>query len=111
MDLNGAARETVGETITHLSLPRKSGAVIPEFSAVAPLLSRTDILANMVPQFLGEDVERYGLQALDPPAPLPSLKLRFFWSRHSDDDPAATWIRSIVFESYNSFVERNQMQA
>lgn len=64
------------------------------------------------------DMETYGPRALSPQTRLKPVRTRFFWSSRLANDPASTWIRRIVLETYSALqeeadrmVERNLLTA
>jgi DNA-binding transcriptional LysR family regulator len=79
---------------------RTVAARVLNFSAVAPLLARTDLLATLPVVVLHEALELYGLCALPPPFPVKAMPHRFVWSQRLGNDPAVRWIRSIVSECF-----------
>jgi DNA-binding transcriptional LysR family regulator len=78
------------------------GALISEFSSLGPLLANSDLIGTFPRMLLAWDMERYGLQPLAPPIPLPPFRARFFWSSRLDGDPANQWIRGIVLRIYRN---------
>ncbi len=95
-----AARQTVGAAIQREGMERKVGAHVPEFSALAPLLARTNMLGTTVKPFLAQDIETYGLIAVRAPVDLPDITFRFFWSARLSTDPGSQWLREIVIGAY-----------
>ncbi len=77
---------------------RKVAAWVPHFSAVAPLLARTDLLATLPAVVMVEFLDPFGLVALPTPFPLEPLRHRLVWSRRLAGDPAIGWIRAHVRE-------------
>ncbi len=104
--ISDAARQTVEERMAQMGVERRVGARIPEFSAIAPLLASTNMLANQVPIFMVDDIARYGLRILESPVALPDLTLRFVWSARLANEPGTRWLREIVMESFGRVVER-----
>jgi DNA-binding transcriptional LysR family regulator len=81
-------------------LARRIGARISEFAAVAPVLAATDYLGTFPVLLLAEDLDRFGLAALEPvvrPAP---FRMRFVWSARLDQDPGNRWLRGLVQAAY-----------
>ena len=79
---------------------RPIAARVLNFSAVAPLLARTDLLATLPVIVMHEALEQYGLRALPPPLPVKAMPHRFVWSQRLSNDPAARWIRGIIIECF-----------
>lgn len=104
--MSNAARQTVEDQIARDGLERRIGAHLPEFSGVAPLLSRTNMLGTSVQMFMVDDVRTYGLIAKCPPVDLPDITFRFFWSARLSQDPGSKWLRSIVIAAYETIHER-----
>ncbi|NNL35327.1 MAG: LysR family transcriptional regulator [Silicimonas sp.] len=105
--LSNAARQTVEERVARDGFERRIGAHLPEFSGVAPLLARTNMLGTSVPLFMADDVKTYGLIAKRPPLELPDIVFRFFWSARLAQDPANKWLRSIVIGAYETVHKRS----
>ena len=97
-----AARQTVTEQVERDGLNRRIGAHLPEFSGVAPLLARTNMLGTTVPLFMAEDQRTYGLIARRPPVDLSDITFRFFWSARLSQDPSSKWLRSVVMAAYET---------
>lgn len=104
--LSSAARETVEDRVARDGLQRHIGAHLPEFSGVAPLLARTDMLGTTVPPFIAEDMRTYGLIARRPPVDLPDITFRFFWSARLSQDPGGKWLRALVIDAYRAVHDR-----
>lgn len=101
-----AARQTVEDRVARDRLQRRIGAHLPEFSGVAPLLARTNMLGTTVQFFMVEDARTYGLIAKRPPVDLPELTFRFFWSARLSQDPGSKWLRSVVIDAYEAILDR-----
>ena len=100
-----AARETVQDAVAGKGLERRIGAHIPEFSGVAPVLARTNMLGTTVPLFMAGQAEAHGLVAKRPPVEVPDISFRFFWSARLSEDPGIRWLRSIVIGAYETVSE------
>lgn len=83
---------------------RRVGAWVPHFSAVAPLLARTDLLATLPLVVMADALERYGLIALPPPFPLPPMPHRLVWSSRLAGEPGLRWIRERVLRVFGEVV-------
>ena len=73
---------------------RTVGARVPQFSAVAPLLAHTDLLATLPIVVMHENLGRFGLCALPAPVPLAPMPHCLAWSQRLGNDPALRWIRA-----------------
>lgn len=104
--VSNAARQTVEDKVARDGLKRRIGANLPEFSGVAPLLARTNMLGTTVALFMVDDVRTYGLIAKRPPIDLPDITFRFFWSARVSQDPGLKWLRSVVIGAYEAVHER-----
>jgi DNA-binding transcriptional LysR family regulator len=87
-----ASQKTAGD--------RTIGAWVPHASSVAPLLLRTDLLATFPPILISEGLTTLGLCALEPPIPIPDMRMRFFWSFRLVNDPGSKWFRELVIDVF-----------
>lgn len=85
---------------TTVRAQRHVAARVLNFSAVAPLLARTDCVATLPVIVMHEALERFGLAALPPPFPVPSMPHRFIWSRRLTNDPALRWLRGLIVDAF-----------
>ena len=104
--MSNAARQTVEDRVARDGMERRIGAHLPEFSGVAPLLARTNMLGTTVQLFMVEDMPTYGLIAKRPPVDLPDITFRFFWSARLSQDPGSKWLRSVVIAAYETIHEK-----
>jgi len=79
---------------------RHVAARVLNFSAVAPLLARTDCVATLPAIVMHEALERFELRAVPPPFPVPPMPHRFVWSRRLTNDPALRWLRALVVDAF-----------
>lgn len=80
--------------------PRRIVAWVPHFSAVAPLLARTDLIATLPLMAMIDSLDRHGLVALPVPFAVEPMHHRLLWSRRLDADPAIAWIRSLLRDAF-----------
>lgn len=104
--MSNAARQTVEDQVARDGMERRIGAHLPEFSGVAPLLARTNMLGTTVQLFMVEDTRTYGLLAKRPPVDLPDITFRFFWSTRLSQDPGSKWLRSVVINAYEKIHDK-----
>ena len=79
---------------------RHVAARVLNFSAVAPLLARTDCVATLPAIVMHEALERFGLCAVPPPFAVPPMPHRFIWSERLTNDPALRWLRGLVVDAF-----------
>ena len=98
-------RSPVDETPLKPGAVRRIAARISEFSAVGPLVAESDLIVTLPALAMAWDLEAYGLVPLRPLMQIAPLRNRFFWSSRMANDPALTWIREIVLDSYRAAYE------
>ena len=74
-------------------LERTIAAWVPNFSAVAPILAGSDLLATLVTVAMNETVHAYRLDSREVPFPLPPLPHAMVWCGGRSRDPGLTWLR------------------
>jgi DNA-binding transcriptional LysR family regulator len=79
---------------------RHIAARVLNFSAVAPLLARTDCVATLPAIVMHDALERFGLCAVTPPFAVPSMPHRFVWSERLTNDPALRWLRGLLTDAF-----------
>ena len=92
-----------------MSSKRTVAARVLNFSAVPPLLARTDLLATLPAIAMDGALERFGLCALPPPIPLRPFPHRFIWSTRLANDPATQWIRTMLTQVFEGVVKRSDL--
>ena len=75
---------------------RRIAAWVPHFSAVAPLLARTNLLATLPVLVTYESLKRHRLVALRVPIPIEPMPHQLVWSRRLGNNPAIRWLRDHV---------------
>jgi DNA-binding transcriptional LysR family regulator len=83
-----------------LSDKRHIAARVLNFSAVAPLLARTDCVATLPAVVMHEALERFDLCAVPPPFAVPSMPHRFVWSERLTNEPASRWLRGLLVDAF-----------
>lgn len=92
----------VDSALDRHQLRRKIGATVPHFSQIPALVAQTNLLATMTPLVMGDEIERYGLRALEPPVEIKPAKFVVAWSFRQAADPANQWLRRIVKEHFDA---------
>jgi LysR family transcriptional regulator, mexEF-oprN operon transcriptional activator len=75
-------------------LARSIAGWVPNFSAVAPVLAGSDLLATLPELAMSETVHAYRLDSADVPFPLPDLPHAMVWCSGRSRDPGLDWLRS-----------------
>jgi DNA-binding transcriptional LysR family regulator len=89
---------------------RHVAARVLNFSAVAPLLARTDCVATLPVIVMHEALERYGLAAVPPPFAIAAMPHRFVWSERLTNDPAVRWLRGLLVEAFAAVLQESAAQ-
>jgi DNA-binding transcriptional LysR family regulator len=78
---------------------------VPNFSAVAPILAGSDLLATLPAVAMNETVHAYRLDSEEVPFPLPPLPHAMVWCSGRNRDPGLIWLRDrlrpIVKRNFN----------
>ena len=106
VQVGNTVQSPVNEAVTRATRKRKIAARLLNFTAVAPLLERTHLLATLPHTVMHEALERYGLRALPTPFAVKPLPHRIIWSRRLDGDPGNRWIRSILAQCFAEIAQR-----
>jgi DNA-binding transcriptional LysR family regulator len=75
---------------------RRVGARVPNFSAVAPLLARTDMIATLPTMAVGQSAVHHELVALQPPIEIPPIAHSLYWSSQQANEPSLRWLRETL---------------
>lgn len=75
---------------------RQIAVWVPHFSAVAPLLAQTDLIATLPMLIMLDRLEHYGLRALKSPIKVEPMPHRLIWSARLAKDPGLCWLRDRV---------------
>jgi DNA-binding transcriptional LysR family regulator len=89
---------------------RHIAARVLNFSAVPPLLARTDCVATLPAIAMHEALERFGLRAVRPPFAIPSMPHRFIWSERLTNDPAVRWLRDLLLGAFGTVLRESAAQ-
>jgi len=109
VDIANNIRNPINQELEAIGKGRTIGASIPDFSGVAPLVARTNMLATFPMLSMQHDMQVYDLRVLTPPLELRPFPVRFCWSSRLANTPANRWIRKIVLETYTE-LERTSAQ-
>lgn len=74
-------------------LKRTIAGWVPHFSAIAPVLATSDLLATLPVIAMDETMHAYDLESKKVPFPIAPLPHVMVWSTTRSRDPAMTWLR------------------
>jgi DNA-binding transcriptional LysR family regulator len=74
-------------------LERTIAGWVPHFSAIAPVLANSDLLATLPIVAMAETMHAFDLESREVPFPIPPLPHAMVWSTTRSRDPAMTWLR------------------
>ena len=87
-------------------LERTIAGWVPNFSAIAPILSGSDLLATLPTVAMSETVHAYRLESREVPFPLPPLPHAMVWCNGRSREPGLVWLRDrlrpIVKRNFNN---------
>jgi DNA-binding transcriptional LysR family regulator len=92
----GRAGSPVDEALAERGHRRNVTRFVPYFVVALDLVSRTDCVLTISERLAAAYAERFGLQVLKPPIPLPSYSLSQVWHPRVDADPSHRWLRRLV---------------
>lgn len=77
-------------------LDRTIAGWVPHFSAIAPVLANSDLLATLPVIAMAETMHAYELESREVPFPIAPLPHVMVWSTTRSRDPAMTWLRDLL---------------
>jgi DNA-binding transcriptional LysR family regulator len=110
VQIGNSLQSPVTAASTALRDKRHVAARVPNFSAVAPLLARTDCVATLPVVVMHEALELYGLSVAEPPFAVPSMPHRFIWSERLTNDPAVRWLRERLVDTFDTVLRESERQ-
>lgn len=110
VQVGNSLQSPVHEAATTAARKRKIAVRVLNFSAVAPLLERTHLLATLPSTVMHGALERYGLRALPTPFPVKPLSHRFIWSTRFAGDPGNRWIRTILAQCFAEILQGSEVR-
>jgi DNA-binding transcriptional LysR family regulator len=84
-------------------LKRTIAGWVPNFSAIAPILSGSDLLATLPTVAMTETLHAYRLDSVEVPFPIAPLPHAMVWCSGRSKDPALIWLR----DRLHPIVKRN----
>ena len=110
VQIGNSLQSPVTAASTALRDKRHVAARVLNFSAVAPLLARTDCVATLPVVVMHEALELYGLCVAEPPFAVPSMPHRFIWSERLTNDPAVRWLRERLVDAFDTVLRESESQ-
>ncbi len=98
-------RNPIDLAASKLGASRNIGAVLPQFSMAAPVLSATDLLLTVPSIAMRDAAAAYGLVQRDLPFKIAPFKLSLFHNATSGDEPELRWFRSHVSNAASNLIE------
>lgn len=95
----------VDEQSAGKGLTRRVAVWVPKFSAIAPLLAQTDLIATMPKILMQDSLYAYGLVALPVPYPQNPMAQCLYWPSRYDNDGANRWIRQMVQTEFEAITQ------
>jgi DNA-binding transcriptional LysR family regulator len=74
-------------------LGRTIAGWVPHFSAIAPVLARSDLIATLPAIVMEETLHPYHLESREVPFPIAPLPHAMIWSTGRNNDPDIAWLR------------------
>jgi len=84
----------VDTAMTAAGLTRTIGGWTPNFCAVAPVLSRCDLISTLPALAMAEAQRTYRLESAEVPFALPPLPHAVVWCSGRNRDPGLSWLRA-----------------
>jgi len=88
-----AVASPVDVAATAAGVTRRIAGWVPNFCAVAPVLSRSNLLSTLPALAMAEAVRAYRLESMEVPLPLPPLPHAMVWCSGRARDPGLNWLR------------------
>ena len=86
----------VGAAVSAAGLSRVIAGWVPNFSAAAPILARSDLLATLPTAAMIETLGRYRIDRMSVPFPIAPLPHAMVWASGKSRDPGLTWLRRLL---------------
>jgi DNA-binding transcriptional LysR family regulator len=92
----GRPGSVVDEALAERGLARRAVRWVPYSLSAIELVAESDCVATLSENLANKHAERYALQVLPPPLPLPPCAGAQVWHPRLDADPAHAWLRRLV---------------
>jgi LysR family transcriptional activator of mexEF-oprN operon len=101
-----ATADSIERQLGALGLERKVGLRLPDWSAIGPVLLRTDMFAVQNGLVLGEYPDLSAFRILEPPISVPGFATRVFWNARLEADPAQSWLRATLIDCLEGLIRQ-----
>jgi DNA-binding transcriptional LysR family regulator len=106
---SGTGHAIVEKTLAGQGVHRAVGVRVPNFLAVATLLSQTDFIATVPERFARLVAQPARLQVLEPPLPIPEYHVMQYWHERANVDAGNQWMRAQIVELFGERAGRLQV--
>jgi DNA-binding transcriptional LysR family regulator len=100
-----ATRSGVAIAAHEAGCTRQVQTRVPLFSAVAPALANSDMIATLPSAVMRGSLAQWGLVELPTPFPIEPIGHSLYWARRLEGDAGVAWFRAQVQEALEPFVD------
>ena len=94
--LFGEPDDRVDRALARLRLRRRIAVLVPHFSSIPHVVAASDCVAALSEQLIAVYAAPLGLRVLEPPVPLPRLRIHQYWHKRATHDPVIMQLRAAV---------------
>lgn len=88
----------IDEQLNHLRVTVRSALTVPGYLVAPAVAARTNLLAIVPKRVALVFAAAMPLQLLEPPIPIPPLRISLYWHDRSHRDPRHRWLRGLIAE-------------
>jgi DNA-binding transcriptional LysR family regulator len=109
VDTASPSSNSVDKGARATGIQRTIGARIPDFGAIAPILSRTNFLSNGFGISMVDSIDAYDLCILKPPIAPSQGTAAVLWNTLLERDPEIDWLRRVLLECISDLVHETEI--
>lgn len=94
--VSDTSRNPVTDAAAHAGYSRQVAVSVPLFSAVAPALVSSDLIATLPRAVMRDQLRPWGIVERPSPFPIAPIAHALYWARRMDGDAGLTWFRTQV---------------
>jgi DNA-binding transcriptional LysR family regulator len=94
--LQGRPLSVIDQALQDLGLQREVTVTVPHYSAVAPILCVSELLATVPSRVFQALAKSDQVQSLQLPFEAPPIIVRQFWHERNHSDPGLLWLRQTI---------------